>query len=147
MSHTEYDLLIANGTVIDTDAKTELKADVAVKGGQVVKIEPNIPKSQAAKVHDATGQYVCPGLIDMHTHVYWGSTYWGIEADPLAAKTGVTVSILGIITLKRACYSMYHRHGSMPVVPVPTHSQASVDTSSSDPRCASSLCCMPPPLA
>jgi len=33
---------------------------------------------------------VTPGLVDLHTHVYWGATYWGIEPDPVAARSGVT---------------------------------------------------------
>jgi len=41
-------------------------------------------------VIDATGQIVTPGLVDLHTHIYWGATYWGIEADPVAARSGVT---------------------------------------------------------
>jgi dihydroorotase len=87
-----YDTIIQNGIVIDTLSKVELRADVAIKDGKVAAIEPSIPSEQASEVVDATNQYVCPGLIDMHTHVYWGATYWGIEADALAANTGVTVS-------------------------------------------------------
>lgn len=87
-----YDTIIQNGIVIDTLSKVELRADVAIKDGKVAAIEPSIPSEQASQVIDATNQYVCPGLIDMHTHVYWGATYWGIEADALAANTGVTVS-------------------------------------------------------
>lgn len=86
-----YDTIIQNGIVIDTLSKVELRADVAIKDGKVAAIEPSIPSEQASQVIDATNQYVCPGLIDMHTHVYWGATYWGIEADALAANTGVTV--------------------------------------------------------
>ena len=39
---------------------------------------------------DARGQLVTPGLVDLHTHVYRGATYWGIDADALAWRTGVT---------------------------------------------------------
>jgi imidazolonepropionase-like amidohydrolase len=90
-----YDTVIQNGVVIDTLSKVEIRADVAIKDGKVAAIEPHIASDQAADIVDATDQYVCPGLIDMHTHVYWGATYWGIEADALAATTGVTVSTEG----------------------------------------------------
>ena len=29
-------------------------------------------------------------LVDLHTHVFHKITYWGIDPDPLAARTGVT---------------------------------------------------------
>ncbi|MBN9013610.1 MAG: hypothetical protein J0H25_11365, partial [Rhizobiales bacterium] len=64
--------------------------DVAIKDGKIAAVEAGIDKSAAAKVHDASGQYVTPGLIDLHTHIYWGATYWGIDADPVAARSGVT---------------------------------------------------------
>ena len=37
-----------------------------------------------------TGQYVTPGLIDLHTHVYRGVGYFGIDADAIAWRSGVT---------------------------------------------------------
>ena len=39
---------------------------------------------------DAGGQYVTPGLVDLHTHVFHKVTYWGIDPDPVAAASGVT---------------------------------------------------------
>jgi dihydroorotase len=69
-----------------------VRADLAIKDGKVAAIEPHIAAEEAADVIDGSNQYVCPGLIDLHTHVYWGATYWGIEADAIAATTGVTVS-------------------------------------------------------
>ena len=35
-------------------------------------------------------QKTSPGLIDLHTHVYHSATCWGVRADPVAARTGVT---------------------------------------------------------
>ena len=37
-----------------------------------------------------TGQLVTPGLVDLHTHVYPGAGYWGIDPDPIAWYSGVT---------------------------------------------------------
>jgi dihydroorotase len=87
---TTYDLLVAGGTLIDPATGKNGAFDIAIKDGKVAAVSPNIDKSLAGTVHDATGQYVTPGLVDLHTHVYWGATYWGIEPDPVAARSGVT---------------------------------------------------------
>lgn len=86
----EFDLLIAGGDVLDPGAGLSGKLDVAIASGRVATVEPHIHPARAARVIDATGKLVTPGLVDLHTHIYWGATYWGIEADPVAAKTGVT---------------------------------------------------------
>jgi dihydroorotase len=85
-----YDLLVAGGTVIDPATGTNGAFDIAVSGGRVAAVSSGIPRDSAKTVIDASGQYVTPGLIDLHTHIYWGSTYWGIEPDPVAARSGVT---------------------------------------------------------
>jgi len=86
----EFDLLIRGGDVVDPGSGLSGKLDVAVKNQKIAAVEAGIHRNRAATVIDATGQYVTPGLIDLHTHIYWGATYWGIEPDPVAARTGVT---------------------------------------------------------
>lgn len=86
----EFDAVIAGGEVVDPGSGFSGQLDVAIKDGKIAAVEAGIDKSRAAKVIDAAGQYVTPGLIDLHTHIYWGATYWGIEPDPVAARTGVT---------------------------------------------------------
>jgi len=65
----DYDLLIKGGRVMDPSRRFDQKnCDVAVKGGKIAAIQPNIPASSAAETIDAGGKLVVPGLIDIHTH-------------------------------------------------------------------------------
>jgi dihydroorotase len=85
-----YDTLIVGGEVVDPGAGLQGALDVAIRDGRIAEVASNIDRSKARDVIDAAGGIVTPGLVDLHTHVYWGATYWGIEADPVAARTGVT---------------------------------------------------------
>lgn len=86
----QFDLLIKGGEVIDPGGGQMGALDVAITGNRIAAVDPNIPAESAARVIDAGGQVVTPGLVDLHTHVYHNVTYWGIEADPVAARSGVT---------------------------------------------------------
>ena len=85
-----YDTLIAGGRVVDPASGVDGALDIAIAGGRIAAVEAGIDRASARDVIDASGQIVTPGLVDLHTHVYWGVTYWGIEADPVAARSGVT---------------------------------------------------------
>ncbi len=85
-----FDTLIKNGTLVDPASGRNGRYDIAIKRDRIAAVEPAIPDSAAARVIDASGQYVTPGLVDLHTHVYYGATYWGILPDPVAARSGVT---------------------------------------------------------
>jgi dihydroorotase len=88
-----FDTIVAGGDVRDPGAGIAGRYDIGITGGRVSSIEPRLDPALGARVVDARGQVVTPGLVDLHTHVYWGVTYWGIEADPVAARTGVTTWI------------------------------------------------------
>lgn len=84
------DWIIRGGTVLDPGSGLDGPADIAVRNGEIVAIGTDLPAHEAASTIDATGLLVVPGLIDLHTHVFRGATFWGIDPDPVAARSGVT---------------------------------------------------------
>ncbi|HVZ21133.1 MAG TPA: amidohydrolase/deacetylase family metallohydrolase [Vicinamibacterales bacterium] len=64
----QYDLLIKGGRVIDPARRFDRVADVAIAGGKIAAVRPNVPAASAADTIDASGKLVVPGLIDIHTH-------------------------------------------------------------------------------
>jgi dihydroorotase len=85
-----YDLLLAGGEVIDVGGGHVGRYDVGVRGGRIAAVAPALPREAAREVVDAGGKLITPGLVDLHTHVHPGATYWGIDPDPVAWYTGIT---------------------------------------------------------
>lgn len=84
------DLVLKGGRVIDPSQGIDKVTDVAFSGGKVAAIGDGLT---AKDTRDVAGKIVSPGLIDLHTHVYWGGTSLGVEAELLARTGGVTTSI------------------------------------------------------
>jgi len=64
-----YGLVVKGGRVIDPSQHIDRVADVAVRDGRIVAVQPDISAGDAARVLDARGKLVTPGLIDLHVHV------------------------------------------------------------------------------
>lgn len=60
-------ILIKNGRVIDPDTRLDEVCDVLIEDGRIRQVEKGIVNADA-RVIDASGCYVMPGLIDMHVH-------------------------------------------------------------------------------
>ncbi len=60
------ELVIKGGDVVDRDGRR--RADVAIDGGQVVEVGLELDATDA-RVLDASGAVVAPGLVDIHTHL------------------------------------------------------------------------------
>jgi dihydroorotase len=88
-----FDLLVKGGEVIDPGSGRRGSFDVAVNRNRIAAVDRDIPAAAAARVIDATGKIVTPGLIDLHTHVFHGCSYWGVRPDPVASRSGVTTWI------------------------------------------------------
>lgn len=85
-----YDLLIKGGELRDPGRKLRRKADLAIRNGRIAAIEDNIAAADAVQIMDAANTFVVPGLIDLHTHCYYGASGLGIDPDPIGARSGVT---------------------------------------------------------
>jgi N-acyl-D-aspartate/D-glutamate deacylase len=63
----KFDLLITNGLVVDGTGLPRRRADVAVRDGRIAGIG-QFDAASAARVIDARGRIVAPGIVDPHTH-------------------------------------------------------------------------------
>jgi N-acyl-D-aspartate/D-glutamate deacylase len=61
------DLLIRNGLIFDGLGSPPIRADIGIQSGKIVEITTTIDTS-AREIIDATGLWVTPGFIDIHTH-------------------------------------------------------------------------------
>jgi dihydroorotase len=96
----DIDLLVKGGHVIDPKNNIDAVMDIAIADGKIFSVATNIPSANARKVIDVTGFYVCPGLIDIHTHVFVGGNpetfadgSLSISPDDFAPKSGVTTVV------------------------------------------------------
>ena len=65
---TRYDMVIKNGLVFDGSGDLPVIKDIAVRDGDIVAQGENLDASGPAQIIDAAGQWVMPGLVDVHTH-------------------------------------------------------------------------------
>ena len=83
-----YDLILRHGRLIDPGRKHDQIGDIAFADGKIAAF--GRVDGTAAQERDVTGCIVMPGMIDLHTHVYWGGTSISIDADALARRCGTT---------------------------------------------------------
>ena len=93
------DILLKGGHVIDAKNKMDSRMDVAITDGKILEVSPNISATNAKQVIDATGFYVAPGLIDLHTHVFVGSNsgfadgFSSVSPYRMTLKAGITTVV------------------------------------------------------
>jgi dihydroorotase len=85
------DLILRGGRVIDPAQNIDAVLDVGFANGKVAGIGADL--GEARDIRDVGGKMVVPGLIDLHTHVYWGGTSLGVDPDEYARWSGCTTLI------------------------------------------------------
>ena len=66
----DFDLVVANGTVIDGSGRPRLRADLGIQRGKVAAIATG-ERLSGPHTLDASGLVVAPGFIDVHSHSDW----------------------------------------------------------------------------
>jgi len=90
MSQPPHDLVLTGGHVIDPSTGTDRITDVGFTQGKVSGLGDRLTGTTR---RDVAGNIITPGLIDLHTHVYWGGTSLGVDADDYARQSAVTTSV------------------------------------------------------
>jgi dihydroorotase len=86
-------MLIRGGTVVDPGQGLHGRRDLRLAGDQVVELGDGLAPGPGEEVIDARDRLVLPGLIDLHVHVFWGASHYGIEPDPHCLGTGTTTVV------------------------------------------------------
>jgi len=66
-AHNE--VLIKNGTILTITHGTIRNGSLYIKDGKIVAVGQTVDAPPTARVIDATGKYVMPGIIDAHSHI------------------------------------------------------------------------------
>ena len=87
-----FDLVVANGTVIDGSGAEGRRADIGIRDGKIAAIG-DLSKASAKRKIDAAGLVVAPGFIDMHNHS--DDTLLDEPKCESMIRQGVTTMVLG----------------------------------------------------
>jgi N-acyl-D-amino-acid deacylase len=96
-----FDVLIRNARVLDGTGNPWFPADIGIRDGRIAAVG-SLRAAQAARVIDASGKYVAPGFIDIHSHADDGSRPEGglrdvsplIRSAPNLVSQGITTVVV-----------------------------------------------------
>jgi N-acyl-D-aspartate/D-glutamate deacylase len=108
-----WDTLISGALVFDGTGGTPQALDIAIKDGNIVAKGSALPRSEATEVIDGQGQWLMPGLLDIHTHL-------DLEVDldprlPEVVRHGTTTVLVGNCSLG-TCFGKQAEGDQNPIV-------------------------------
>ena len=111
---SQYDLIIQNALVFDGSGRVPSREDIAVKNGMVAARGENLTSNSThTKTVDASGKWLMPGLLDIHTHM-------DLELElntklEEVVRHGTTTCIVGNCSIGAAYGSQRHK-GEDPIL-------------------------------
>ena len=96
-----FDLLVRGGRILDGTGNPWFRADIGVRDGRIVAIGM-LDEATAERIVDATGRYVSPGFIDIHSHADDGNARVGgptIRTDEIERKAAPNIVSQGVTTV------------------------------------------------
>ena len=61
--------IFKNGNIYDGDGKEFIETDIIIQDGKIIAIGEDLPMSNDLITVDATGKWITPGIIDIHSHM------------------------------------------------------------------------------
>ncbi len=111
LAQTRFDVLIRGGLVVDGTGAPARRADVGIAGDRIRAVG-DLSTSTAVTVVDASGRYVTPGFIDVHSHAGPGLATTALKHGRPVLAQGITTVLVnpdggGPVDLaaQRAAYS------------------------------------------
>jgi dihydropyrimidinase len=102
----DLDLLVKNGRVVFPYGGIT-RADIGVKGGEVVGMYADASEVKAGNVIDVCGKFILPGMIDSHTHMGLGSSIENeYESESRSAAVGGITTMMSYTN----CTNSYGDH-------------------------------------
>ena len=86
-----YDIVIRGGSIVDGTGAGPVRGDLAIADGRIVAVGQ--VEGDTRETIDASGHIVCPGFIDMHTHLD-AQIGWDPDMTPVSWH-GVTTALIG----------------------------------------------------
>lgn len=117
MTDKPHDLILRGARVIDPSQNLDRVTDVRFTNGRVAAIGDQLAAGAGTEVRELRGKIVTPGLIDLHTHVYWGGTSIGVDAVALA-RSSATATFVDAGTAGPANMMGFRKHIIEPALPV-----------------------------
>ncbi len=116
-SKTGHDLILRGARVIDPSQNLDRVTDLRFTGGKVATVGDALTGGPDTQIRDLRGMIVTPGLIDLHTHVYWGGTSIGVDAVALA-RSSSTATFIDAGTAGPGNFAGFRKHVITPALPV-----------------------------